>query len=89
MIDPDDVIKAKIDSQGRVLIPAAIREAMKMEPGGHVAMYLDENGLHLVTRHFTREQLRREIAAHVPEGVSLADELIADRRAEAAREEQE
>ena len=88
-MNPDDVVKAKVDSQGRVLIPAAIREAMKMKPGGHVAMYLDEDGLHLVTREFTREQLRREIAAHVPEGVSLADELIADRRAEAAREEQE
>jgi AbrB family looped-hinge helix DNA binding protein len=88
-MNPDDVVKAKVDSQGRVLIPAAIREAMKMKPGGHVAMYLDEDGLHLVTREFTREQLRREIAAHVPEGVSLADELIADRRAEAAREERE
>ena len=88
-MNPDDVVRAKIDSQGRVLIPAAIRDAMKMKPGGHVAMYLDEDGLHLVTREFTREQLRREIAAHVPEGVSLADELIADRRAEAAREERE
>ncbi len=88
-MNPDDVVKAKVDSQGRVLIPAAFREVMKMKPGGHVAMYLDEDGLHLVTRHFTSEQLRREIAAHVPEGVSLADELIADRRAEAARDDRE
>ena len=88
-MNPDDVVKAKVDSQGRVLIPSAIRDAMKMKPGGHVAMYLDEDGLHLVTRELAREQLRREIAAHVPEGVSLADELIADRRAEAAREERE
>jgi AbrB family looped-hinge helix DNA binding protein len=88
-MNPDDVVKAKVDSQGRVLIPAAIRDAMKMKPGGHVAMYLDEDGLHLVTRHIASERLRREIATHVPEGVSLADELIADRRAEAAREERE
>lgn len=88
-MNPDDVVKAKVDSQGRVLIPAAIRDAMKMKPGGHVAMYLDEDGLHLVTRHIAGERLRREIAAHVPEGVSLADELIAERRAEAAREDQE
>ena len=87
-MNPDDVVKAKVDSQGRVLIPAAIRDAMKMKPGSHVAMYLDEDGLHLVTSHIAGERLRREIAKHVPEGVSLADELIADRRAEAARDDQ-
>ena len=88
-MNPDDVVKAKVDSQGRVLIPAAIREAMKMKPGGHVAMYLDQDGLHLVTSHIAMERLSREVRKHVPLGVSLADELIADRRAEAAREARE
>ena len=88
-MNPDDVVKAKVDSQGRVLIPAAIREAMKMKPGGHVAMYLDQDGLHLVTSHIAMERLSREVRKHVPPGVSLADELIADRRAEAAREARE
>lgn len=85
----DEVFKAKIDSQGRILIPAAVREAMKMQPGGHVAMYLDDEGLHLVTSHLAFGRTRRELAKHVPRGVSLADELIAERRAEAAREDQE
>lgn len=83
------VIKAKIDSQGRVLIPAAVREAMNLAPGEPVTMRLDEDGLHLISSHLAMARLRRRVRKCVPRDVSLVDELIADRRAEAAREEQE
>lgn len=85
----DDLVKAKVDSQGRVLIPADIREKMRLEPGKQVSMYLDEDGLHIVSSHFAWQRIKRLVAETVPEGVSLADELIADRRAEAAREDRE
>jgi hypothetical protein len=52
-------------------------------------MYLDEDGLHVLTTHLTIKRAQREFRQFVPEGVSLADELIADRRAEAAREDAE
>lgn len=88
-MNPDDVVKAKVDSQGRVLIPADIREKMRLAPGKQVSMYLDEDGLHLVSSHVAWQRIQRLVAETVPEGVSLADELIADRRAEAAREDRE
>jgi len=88
-MNPDDVVKTKVDSQGRVLIPAEIREKMRLEPGKQVSMYLDEDGLHLVSTHIAWQRIQRLVAKTVPEGVSLSDELIADRRAEAAREERE
>jgi len=88
-MNPDDVVKTKVDSQGRVLIPAEIREKMRLEPGKQVSMYLDEDGLHLISPYIAWQRITRLVAKTVPEGVSLADELIADRRAEAAREERE
>ena len=84
-----DIVKVKVDQQGRVLIPADIREKMRLKPGGQVSLFLDDDGLHLVSSHIAWKRLKRLVAETVPEGVSLADELIADRRAEAAREEQE
>jgi AbrB family looped-hinge helix DNA binding protein len=88
-IDLDNLVKTRIDGQGRLLIPAALREKMGLKPNGHVAMYLDEDGLHVLTTHLTIKRAQREFRQFVPEGVSLADELIADRRAEAAREDVE
>jgi len=88
-IDLEKLIKTRVDQQGRLLIPAALREKMGLESGGHAAKYLDEDGLRVVTTHLTMRRTRRERAAAVPRRVSLADELIADRRAEAARENAE
>ena len=89
MASDRDIVKVKVDQQGRVLIPADIREKMRLKPGGQVSLFLDDDGLHLVSSHIAWKRLKRLVAETVPEGVSLADELIADRRAEAAREEQE
>lgn len=88
-MNPNDVVKVKLDRQGRVLIPADIREKMHLEPGKQVSMYLDEDGLHLVSSHIAWQRIQRLVGETVPEGVSLADELIAERRAEAAREDRE
>ncbi|MGO9255224.1 MAG: AbrB/MazE/SpoVT family DNA-binding domain-containing protein [Bryobacteraceae bacterium] len=58
-----------------------------MNPSTELCVAVTEEGALIVE---TREQgLRRArdlLRKYIPEGVSLADELIADRRAEAARE---
>lgn len=72
----------KMSEDGRIVIPAEVREALAIKVGDVVM--LDE------ARLFTRrEQLRRAqalVRQYVPEGVSLVDELIAERRAAAERE---
>ena len=79
-------VVAKIDSQGRILIPADIRRAAGLNVGDQVMLRVERDEVRVFTRASATRRLR-EIAAryHVP-GRSLVDELIAERRAEAERE---
>jgi AbrB family looped-hinge helix DNA binding protein len=78
----------KVDSQGRVVIPAEVRQRMGIEPNKPIAFVEEDGqvGLMTVTQGIRRAQA---IAARVIKrepGRSLVDEFIAERRAEAARE---
>jgi len=76
-----------IDNQGRVMLPAWWRKKEGVERSTELCVAVTEEGALVVE---TREQgLRRARALlrkYIPEGVNLSDELIAERRAEAARE---
>jgi DNA-binding transcriptional regulator/RsmH inhibitor MraZ len=80
--------KVKLDDAGRLLIPARFRKAIEMRKDEWITLELDTDEREL--RIFTvREAIRRaqeSVRKYVPENVSLVDELIAERRAEAARE---
>lgn len=75
----------KLQNGGRIVIPAAFRQAMNLSEGEEVVLRLDENGLHV---HSMRQALDRaqKIVAKYAGKRSLVDELIADRRKEAADE---
>lgn len=74
---------------GRIAIPKEFRKALRMVQGERVVLVLDVGAREL--RVLTvREGVRRAQATalqHNPEGRSMVDELIAERRAEAARED--
>lgn len=80
---------AKLGRDGRFVIPAAFRKAMGIEPGDDLVLHCEDGKLRVVGRRVGLERARAIVRRHVPEGVSLVDELIADRRAEAARESAE
>lgn len=77
---------AHVDNAGRILIPANIRKILGLCEGDQVSFRLDDEGLRVETRQAALKRARDIIRKHVPDGVSLADELIADRRKEAANE---
>ncbi len=79
-------IKAKVDGSGRVLIPAADREALGLRPGDEVVLWLEEGRQDDHDRRAAIRELREFTRRYAREGGSLTDELIAQRRAEAARE---
>jgi AbrB family looped-hinge helix DNA binding protein len=79
-------VSLKVDAGGRVLIPSAVREAMKIGEGDTVLAWLEDGELHLVSPRVALRQAQ-EFARKLVRGVdTLADELIADRREEARRE---
>jgi len=79
-------VRTRMGEKGRLVIPVALREALGMTDGDVLDMRVVDGELRIATM---RERLRRaqaRVKALVPPGVSLADELNAERR-EAAKHE--
>jgi AbrB family looped-hinge helix DNA binding protein len=74
---------AKIYGGGKMAIPADVRKALGIKDGDRVTLDIEDGRLTVKTQ----AQLIKDFKSFVPEGVSLVDELIAERRAEAAREQ--
>ncbi|MDP2794644.1 MAG: AbrB/MazE/SpoVT family DNA-binding domain-containing protein [Sulfurisoma sp.] len=80
------MLQMKMSEGGRVVIPAEIRHSLGLKEGDTVLFDLRDGEVVLTTRRARLARARALIRRYVPEGISLADELIAKRRAEAARE---
>lgn len=80
-------VKTKIGEGGRIVIPVHIRNAIGAEIGDKVTLSVKNNSLQIMTQKEALRRLQALVRKHVPNGVSLVDELIRDRREEAAREE--
>ena len=68
------------------MIPAEVRRELGIAEGAVLAVTTDEGRVILEPREEVLARLRGRFRG-VADGVSLADELIADRREEARREE--
>jgi AbrB family looped-hinge helix DNA binding protein len=81
----DEAIEVTVGPQGRLVVPAALRRRLGLQPGDVLVATADEDRLVLERRDATLARLQSRFA-HIPSDVSLADELIAQRRQEAERE---
>jgi bifunctional DNA-binding transcriptional regulator/antitoxin component of YhaV-PrlF toxin-antitoxin module len=80
--------KVKLGPDGRVVIPAAFREALGVKDGDVLIASADQGELRLLTIPAAVRRAQAIVREFVPEDVSLVDELIEDRRREVEREEQ-
>jgi len=78
--------RMRINENGRVVIPASYRKALGIKPGDEVILRMEDDELRITTMNRRLERARRRIRKYVKPGVSLADELIAERREAAKRE---
>ncbi|KMO44966.1 AbrB family transcriptional regulator [Methylobacterium tarhaniae] len=76
----------KIVDGGKLIIPASFRREMGIQIGDTVVMEMVDGELRVRSRDAAIIEIQRLVRSLVPDGVSLSDELIADRRAEAAKE---
>ena len=77
---------APVGKGGRIVLPAAFLEALGVEEGDQVQLALDGDAVRVLNRAAVLRELQARVRRFVPEGVSLVDELLAERRAEAAKE---
>jgi AbrB family looped-hinge helix DNA binding protein len=75
--------EVQIGAQGRLVIPAALRKALNLKPGDRLVARKEGDRLVLERRETVVKRLQASFE-HIPKNVSLVDELIAERRAEAA-----
>jgi len=78
--------RVKIVEGGKLVIPAMMRRQLGIGPGDTVMVDIDNGELRVRSVSKALERARAILRRYVPEGTSLADELIADRRAEAEHE---
>jgi AbrB family looped-hinge helix DNA binding protein len=76
----------RIGEGGRLVIPAEFRKALGMKVGEDVILALADGEVRVFTRAEAMRRAQEQVRRYVPAERSLADELIAERRAEAARE---
>jgi bifunctional DNA-binding transcriptional regulator/antitoxin component of YhaV-PrlF toxin-antitoxin module len=85
----NEIYRAKLNREGRMNVPADCRNQAGLQPGQEVLLKITPNGILLYTHDQAVKRLQDWVAANVPQGVSLVDELISDRRAEASNEANE
>jgi AbrB family looped-hinge helix DNA binding protein len=78
--------RVKLGDNGRISIPAAYRRQLGVRAGDELVMDIEDGEIRLASSKLALERARRLIDKYVKGGESLTDSLIADRRAEAARE---
>jgi AbrB family looped-hinge helix DNA binding protein len=81
--------KAPLSANGRIVIPAAIREELGFAPGDTLLMDVEDGVLRIESYPARIRRIQQEFAKYIKPGVLASDELIAERREEARREEEE
>lgn len=80
--------EVRVGEQGRVVIPAPLRRALGLEPGERLIASVEDGRLILERRHEILARVKARFS-RIPPEVGLAEELIAERRAEAQKDERE
>ena len=75
-----------ISAGGRVVIPAKYRKALGLRSGDEVLLRLEDGEVRLCSREQARKRAQDYVCSLVGSDISLAEELIRDRRREASRE---
>jgi AbrB family looped-hinge helix DNA binding protein len=78
--------KMRVGPDGQVAIPATIRQALGLKPGDALIPIVENGELHLLPLRAAVRRAQAIVRRFVPEGVSLVDELLEDRRREVERE---
>ncbi len=83
------VYRARLDRSGRIVLPQRVREELQLATGDEVLVVQTADGYRIETPEQALRAAQDYFCSLIPAGVSVVDELIAERREEAAREQAE
>jgi AbrB family looped-hinge helix DNA binding protein len=78
--------KIKLNENGRVVIPAHFRKALGVKAGDEILLLMEGDELRITTMKRRIERAQRRGRQYIEPGISLVDELIAERHEAAKRE---
>jgi AbrB family looped-hinge helix DNA binding protein len=78
---------AKLGEDGRLVIPATLRKELGLHPGDTVVIESDGDSLLLRSYERVLQEVQESFATCRLPGVSIVDELLAERRDEAEAED--
>lgn len=78
--------RARINDNGRLVIPANFRKALGINAGDEVLLRLEDDELRITTLRQRIARAQRHARKYIKPGVSIVDEFLAERREEAKRE---
>jgi AbrB family looped-hinge helix DNA binding protein len=78
--------RVQVGEKGRVVIPMAMRKALGIDVGDTIDLRIEDHELRISTRRARIRKAQERARQLIPPGVSLADELSAERRAAAKHE---
>ena len=79
-------VALRLFENGRVTLPVDMRRQLDVEKGDTLFARLEDGEIRIWTRKSALRRLQASLRELAPEGVSLVDEMIAERRREAALE---
>jgi AbrB family looped-hinge helix DNA binding protein len=82
----ETIYQSKVDSSGRISLPAEIRASLGVEVGDLVIVKQEGSSIEILTPMQALRKAQEYFQKLAPPGVSLADEIIREHRDEVARE---
>jgi AbrB family looped-hinge helix DNA binding protein len=81
--------KIRVGPDGSAVIPAEVTNAISLKEGDTLFIRIHDGEIHLLTKTAVMRRVQSLVREFVPEGVSLVDELLEDRRREVEAESED
>ena len=81
--------KARLNENGRIVIPAEIRQKMGLQPGDMLFLSVEGQTLRIESQQARIRRIQESLSRLIPADRVLSEEFIAERREEARREMEE
>jgi antitoxin PrlF len=75
-------VRTKLAEGGRIVIPAEYRQALGLQVGDEVVLRLEDGEVRVFTPRQAIKRAQELVRRYIPQGRSLSEELIAERRTE-------